>query len=202
MYIGFLKLLWMALDDLMLKILLVAAIISIVIEMIFSDHREIAWIEGAAILVAVAVVSLVTAWNDYKKESQFIALSKFSEARNNIKVRRNKNEPTDVNINELKTGDVCQITPGMDLPCDAILVEGTGVTCNESAMTGESIELKKDTLKMCKTRQEEHEMMAKENQRDAHDIPSPLLLSGTTISTGEGWFMIIVVGKNSCVGKI
>jgi len=64
-----LKLLWQALDDLMLKVLIVAAIISIVIEMIFSKHKEIAWIEGAAILVAVAVVSLVTAVNDYKKES-------------------------------------------------------------------------------------------------------------------------------------
>jgi len=53
----------------MLKLLLIAAIISIVIEMIFSKHKEIAWIEGAAILVAVAVVSLVTAVNDYKKES-------------------------------------------------------------------------------------------------------------------------------------
>jgi len=27
-------------------------------------------------------------------------------------------------------------------------------------------------------------------------------LSGTQIETGEGWFMVIVVGKNSCVGKI
>ena len=76
--------LWMALDDLMLKVLIVAAIISIVIEMVFSDHREIAWMEGAAILIAVAVVSIVTAVNDYKKESQFIALNKFSDAKNNI----------------------------------------------------------------------------------------------------------------------
>lgn len=28
------------------------------------------------------------------------------------------------------------------------------------------------------------------------------MLSGTEIQTGEGWFMITVVGKNSCVGKI
>lgn len=49
----------------MLKILIVSAIVSIVIEMIFSEHREIAWIEGAAILFAVTVVTLVTAVNDY-----------------------------------------------------------------------------------------------------------------------------------------
>jgi P-type Ca2+ transporter type 2B len=39
-------------------------------------------------------------------------------------------------------------------------------------------------------------------ERNHHDLPSPILLSGTQIQTGEGWFMVIVVGKNSCVGKI
>lgn len=33
-------------------------------------------------------------------------------------------------------------------------------------------------------------------------MPSPLLLSGTQIATGEGLFIAIVVGKYSCVGKI
>ncbi len=28
------------------------------------------------------------------------------------------------------------------------------------------------------------------------------MLSGTTVATGEGWFMCIMVGKQSCVGKI
>ena len=103
---GFLKLIWQALDDLMLKILIVAAIISIVIEMIFSKHREIAWMEGAAILMAVVVVTLVTAVNDYKKESQFIALNKFSDSKNNIVVIRGGQDPIQINIDNLKTGDI------------------------------------------------------------------------------------------------
>jgi magnesium-transporting ATPase (P-type) len=28
------------------------------------------------------------------------------------------------------------------------------------------------------------------------------MLSGTQVVTGEGWFVVVVVGKNSCVGKI
>ena len=53
-----------------LRILVVAAITSIVIEVATSDdsHRSIAWIEGFAILVAVFVCSTVAAANDYKKE--------------------------------------------------------------------------------------------------------------------------------------
>ena len=35
-----------------------------------------------------------------------------------------------------------------------------------------------------------------------HDLPSPVILSGTQFATGEGWFVCIMVGKNSCVGKI
>lgn len=37
-----------------------------------GHERAHAWIEGAAILIAVAVVSLVTAISDYKKEGQFL----------------------------------------------------------------------------------------------------------------------------------
>jgi len=58
-----------ALDDLMLKILIVAALVSMIISIIFEkENKSIAWIEGAAILMAVFIVSGVTAWNDYKKE--------------------------------------------------------------------------------------------------------------------------------------
>jgi len=53
------------LNDFTLKILIAAAIVSIVIEMATSDEREIAWIEGTAILIAVFIVSMVTAVNDY-----------------------------------------------------------------------------------------------------------------------------------------
>jgi len=35
-----------------------------------------------------------------------------------------------------------------------------------------------------------------------HEIPSPILMSGTTIVNGEGLFIAIVVGKDSCEGKI
>jgi magnesium-transporting ATPase (P-type) len=66
----FCQLLLAALDDFMLKILIVCAIFSIVVDMSFAteEQRAYAWIEGTAILFAVAVVSGVTAWSDYKKE--------------------------------------------------------------------------------------------------------------------------------------
>lgn len=62
----------------MLQVLIVCAIFSIVVDMSFADHheRKHAWIEGCAILIAVAVVSLVSAVSDYKKEGQFLKQQK------------------------------------------------------------------------------------------------------------------------------
>lgn len=110
----------------------------------------------------------------------------------------------EVNFDDLKCGDLARIKTGMQIPCDALLVpESSGVLTDEAAMTGESDEMKKDTPDMCITRRKEFlDDEAPGNKRGHHDVPSPLLLSGTQISTGEGWFLIIVVGKNSAIGII
>lgn len=43
----------------------------------------------------------------------------------------------------------------MNIPVDGILIRASGVQSNEAAMTGESDELKKDSLENCKLRQQE-----------------------------------------------
>lgn len=86
----------------------------------------------------------------------------------------------------------------MNIPVDGVIVKGSGVQCNESAMTGESDELKKESLENCHLRREEKESefaYQKSPKRNPHDLPSPVLLSGTQIATGEGWFLVVVVGK-------
>lgn len=98
-----------------------------------------------------------------------------------------------------------KIKSGMDIPVDGLCLRGSGVSCDESAMTGESVELRKETLDHCLSRieeKQEEEKFQKETVHSSHDIPSPILLSGTQVQTGEGWFLALMVGKNSCVGKI
>tara|TARA_B110000503_G_C6879016_1_gene301867 strand:- start:125 stop:253 length:129 start_codon:yes stop_codon:yes gene_type:complete len=41
--------------------------INTVVEMIMSDHKDTAWIEGCAILIAVLISSGITTGNDYSK---------------------------------------------------------------------------------------------------------------------------------------
>jgi hypothetical protein len=50
-------------------------------------------------------------------------------------------------------------------------------------------------------RQADHESDEKFTQ-GAHDVPTPVLLSGTQIQTGEGKFLTIVVGPDTCENKI
>lgn len=77
-------------DDMILKALVVAGIASIIINLILEeDERATAWIEGVAILLAVAIVVFVTAWNDLKKEQEFQRLNEKAEQGKNITIIRN-----------------------------------------------------------------------------------------------------------------
>ena len=71
---SFFSLLLEQLQDFMLRVLIVCAMFAIIIDMSFAtpEERGHAWIEGAAILIAVVVVSFVTAWSDYTKEGNFL----------------------------------------------------------------------------------------------------------------------------------
>lgn len=54
-----------------------------------------------------------------------------------------------VHFNDIKVGDIVEIVSGMNIPCDGIMLNGSGVKANESAMTGESDEMSKDNLDEC-----------------------------------------------------
>lgn len=103
-----------ALTDFTLRILIVASVVSIAIEVGTADdsHRSTAWIEGFAVLVAVAISALVTSVNDYQKERQFIKLNSVIDERKRVSIRRN-DEPIEVHQDFVLVGDIIQINEGM-----------------------------------------------------------------------------------------
>jgi len=70
----FLALAWEALQDKTLIALIVCALLSVTLSTAVEEQKEIAWIDGAAILGAVVIVVVVAAGNDYSKEKKFRAL--------------------------------------------------------------------------------------------------------------------------------
>ncbi|CAN0230914.1 unnamed protein product, partial [Ectocarpus sp. 12 AP-2014] len=137
---GFCMLFAEAFNDTILLVLIAAAVVSLIIGLI--DHPDIGWIDGVAILMAVLIVALVTAGNDYSKELQFRALEKTSEEGVRVMVLRDGASQL-VHPEELVVGDVVVMKPGDGIPADGLLFAGEGVKSNESGLTGEPDDLTK-----------------------------------------------------------
>lgn len=121
---SFWEMLLEALDDFILKILIVSAFVSIILSTATAEpkDRSHAWMEGFAILVAVAVCSLVAATNDYQKEKQFRQLNQIADNGKKHTVRR-RNQDLFLHHSDLLVGDIVIVREGMDIPADGILIE-------------------------------------------------------------------------------
>eukprot|EP00731_Ephydatia_muelleri_P021863 Em0014g454a len=166
-----------ALSDKVLLILIGAAILEIVLGLTVSEHKDTAWVEGAAILVAVSVVVLVTAFNDWTKERQFRGLQTKLESTQRFSVLRN-GEITELQPAEIVVGDIAKFKYGNNFPCDGLIISGFDVAINESALTGESMLIKKTPES------------------------DPFLLAGTQVMEGGGTMIVMAVGENSQQGII
>eukprot|EP01107_Rhizomastix_libera_P001672 TRINITY_DN1279_c0_g1_i1.p1 TRINITY_DN1279_c0_g1~~TRINITY_DN1279_c0_g1_i1.p1 ORF type:complete len:1017 (-),score=326.77 TRINITY_DN1279_c0_g1_i1:166-3216(-) len=191
--VPFWKMLLEALSDTTLIILMVAAVISLILgtavkgssseaypkcglESVKQSHESnVEWIEGVAILISVAVVSLVTSGNDYSKQMKFRALSE-EEKNVQVKVIRD-GENMNLSIYELVVGDVVALDTGDQIPADGYYINGFDLRCDESQMTGESDAVKKS---------HEH----------------PFMLAGCKVTDGNGTMICTGVGPNSEWGTI
>ena len=108
--------------------LIFAAFISIAVEMATADpsHRSTAWIEGVAILVAVALSSGITTVNNYQKEKQFAHLNNVSESRKMVTFFRDGVQYYE-NQSNLQVGDLVNVDNGMEVPADGILVQAAEI---------------------------------------------------------------------------
>ncbi|KKK19580.1 hypothetical protein ARAM_006540 [Aspergillus rambellii] len=190
---GFLKLLWMAYNDKIIILLTIAAIVSLslgVYETIDEGHG-VDWIEGVAICVAIAIVTLVTALNDLQKERQFAKLNKRNNDREVKAVRSGK--VVMISIFDITVGDVLHLEPGNAVPADGVLISGHGIKCDESSATGESDQMKKT---------DGFEVSRRIQDGTATKKLDPFLISGSKVLEGVGTYLVTSVGKYSTYGKI
>ena len=69
-------------------------------------------------------------------------------------------------------------------------------------MTGETEPIKKDIFLKCVHSRNTVIAEGGKQYVSAHEVPSPILLSGTKVLSGDGKMVILAVGKNSALGKI
>uniref|UniRef100_A0A8C3SD87 Calcium-transporting ATPase n=1 Tax=Chelydra serpentina TaxID=8475 RepID=A0A8C3SD87_CHESE len=191
----FLQLVWEALQDVTLIILEIAAIISLGLSFYQppgegnegcatvsggaedEGEAEAGWIEGAAILLSVICVVLVTAFNDWSKEKQFRGLQSRIEQEQKFTVVRGA-QVIQIPVAEIVVGDIAQVKYGDLLPSDGIFIQGNDLKIDESSLTGESDQVRKSVDK------------------------DPMLLSGTHVMEGSGRMLVTAVGVNSQTGII
>ena len=182
-----------ALDDLMIRILIFAAIIQIILGATpLSEDPSKDWIDGVSIVIAVLVVTIVGSVTNYQKETKFHELNATQNEGTMYKVIRNS-IPIDIKSDDILVGDLIHVQIGDILPADLILVEGSGVQIDESSLTGESKPLKKETYEKCQ------EII---DNKKINKVPSPLMLSGTNCVEGTGYGVVLAVGDHSQKGII
>lgn len=112
---GLLWFIWLAMQDRILIFLTAAAIVSLAIG-VWKDLQEgtqTHWIEGAAIMMAVVLVVLVNAINDWQKDRQFRALSAKNDDRL-VRVVRAGNK-VQLSVYDVVVGDVILLDPGVSI---------------------------------------------------------------------------------------
>lgn len=90
----------------------------------------------------------------------------------------------------------------MEVPADGLLLQGSDLLTDESAMTGETLPIKKDIMIKCINNRNTIIAEGGKEQASTHDVSSPIMMSGSSVLQGEGKMLIIAVGKLSALGKI
>lgn len=174
----------MQFKDIMVIILLIAAIISFIVAITKKNYSDL--FEGGVIFFIVILNAIIGVIQESKAEDALESLKKSTEPY--CKVIR------DGNIKRIKTsnltiGDIVVLEAGDIVPADLRLIETHSLKCDESALTGESIAVNKNA-----------ELILKENTSLADR--KNMAYSSTVVSFGRGKGLVVDIGTNTEIGKI
>lgn len=168
-------------DDSTLRVLLVAATLTLLIGLVSS--RENGWVEGASIYFAVAFIALFASSFELLKERQILKLHDEirNEECNAVRGQYGLSQPC--KVYNLVVGDIILIEAGMRIPADCVLLDGQDITVDEAIYN------------------EDRELIAPKSVSKGEDNhrenPDPFLLSRTLVLSGSGRAVVCAVGDNT-----
>ena len=170
--------------DVMIIILLIAALISFVIACVEKNPKE--FFEPALILLIVVLNAMMGVIQESKAEKALDALKNMSAP--HARVLRNGVEKI-INASELVPGDIILLEAGDFVPADARLLRSVSLKSEESALTGESVPAEKDAYAEVK---------------DGAPLGdrSNMVFSGCSITYGTATAVVTATGMNTEMGKI
>lgn len=179
----------------MIILLFIATIISLLIAFVPSFNTDatksniehiVEKVEPFIILLIVLLNTLFGAFQEAKSEKAVDSLNKMIISK--TKVYRD-NVFDVINSEELVPGDVILLEAGDSIPADGIIIEASSFKTQESALTGESAAIEKDS-------------------KFIFDSQTPIgdrkncVFSGTNVLNGKAKVLVTSIGMNTEIGKI
>lgn len=167
-------------NDPIIRILLVAASLSLVIGFMEND-----FVESVGIFCAIFLATGIGFYFEYDAARRFEVLNALGQEEP-VTVRRNGGI-TQVPRSEIVVGDIVLLEQGVEVPADGELLEAVSLQLNESALTGETI--------VTKTTDAAH------FDKEA-TYPSNEAMRSTMVVDGHGILRVTAVGDATEIGKV
>uniref|UniRef100_H2ZGA0 Calcium-transporting ATPase n=1 Tax=Ciona savignyi TaxID=51511 RepID=H2ZGA0_CIOSA len=178
-------------EDLLVRILLLAAIISFVLAL-FEDGEEsiTAFVEPFVILLILIANSIIGIWQERNAESAIEALKEYEPEMGKV-VRQDRSAVQRILAKNIVPGDIVEVSVGDKVPADIrlIAIHSTTLRVDQAILTGESVSVIKHTD-------------AVPDPRAVNQDKKNLLFSGTNIASGKATGIVIGTGSNTEIGKI
>lgn len=170
--------------DIMLIILLIAAAVNAVIALVEHVYADLI---DVAIIVGIVLINAVIGYiQESKAENALSSLKKMSQPY--VRVRRN-GVVERILTTDVVPGDIILLEAG-DICCaDVRLIECASLSCDESSLTGESLQVQKSATGVLPT-------------NTALGDRTNMLYSGTVITYGRGYGVVVATGMDTEIGKI
>lgn len=192
---SFLRLIFDAFNDKLMFLLTFSAVISLSLGIYQSvepseEGSNVEWVEGVTIVIAIIIILMATATNDWQKNRKFEKLNRKKDEKFVNVIRSGRIQH--ISSNDILVGDLVRLEIGDIVPVDGILIEGFDIEADESSTTGESDLIEKAPFK---------DPHPSEAALRPHSI-DPFILSGSKIANGDGCFLATSVGVNSSYGRV
>ncbi len=181
---GFLKLFFSQFKDFMTVLLIAAAAVSGVIAFLSKDKNDLT--DTFIILAIIFLNAVVGAVQQFRADKAIENLKKLSAG--TCKVRRDRKEYV-IPCAEVTVGDIVLLEEGDVVPADCRVVECNSLTCDESALTGESAGVEKS------------EKRIRGNEVALGNMTNTLFGS-TYVVRGNASAVVTAVGMDTEMGKI
>lgn len=167
-------------EDPVVRVLLVAALLSLIISIIENEYAE-----TIGIIAAILLATGIGFYFEYDAGKKFDLLNAVNEE-TLVKVIRN-GHIREIPRKDVVVGDIVVLETGEEIPADGELIEAISLQVNESNLTGEPV-INKTTVEA--------------DFDEEATYASNMVLRGTTVVDGHGSMKVLRVGDETEIGKV